>query len=209
MAISAYPLEWPAGWPRCKLRKYATFSKKRQGAYGSESLTIAQGLERALDELRIMGISRDDVVISSNAPLRLDGLPRGDAPNPADPGVALYWNTRKGETKVMAIDIYNRLADNLAAIAATLDAMRAIERHGGAVILDRAFAGFAALPPPGQTHARGWPEILGVMPMEKDLAKVQEKYRRLAAVHHPDRGGDQAVMAELNWAWAQAQEALR
>ena len=38
----------------------------------------------------------------------------------------------------MAIDAYTRTADNLAAVAATLEAMRAIERHGGAQILERA-----------------------------------------------------------------------
>lgn len=209
MSISASPLEWPQGWPRAKGRKHATFGKKCSGAYGKEDLTIAQGLERVLDELSRMGVRRDDVVISSNAPLRLDGLPRGDASNPADPGAAVYWNTRKGETKVMAIDIYYRLADNLAAIAATLEAMRSIERHGGAAILDRAFAGFAALPAPGKVTARGWREILGVLPGESSLAVAQEKYRRLAAVHHPDRGGNADAMTELNWAWAQAQEALR
>jgi len=46
----------------------------------------------------------------------------------------------------MAIDIYDTVAGNLAAVAATLDAMRAIERHGGAQILKRAFQGFKALP---------------------------------------------------------------
>ncbi|KVD37855.1 hypothetical protein WJ41_22830 [Burkholderia ubonensis] len=60
-------------------------------------------------------------------------------------GVAVYWETRAGARRVMAIDQYTRVADNLAAVAATLDAMRAIERHGGARILERAFTGFAAL----------------------------------------------------------------
>ena len=109
----------------------------------------------------------------------------------------------------MAIDHYDRVADNLAAIAASLAALRAIERHGGAAILDRAFTGFTALPPPDKVAARGWREVLGVDPLERDLTKVQDKYRRLSAVHHPDRGGTQETMAELNWAWAQAQEALR
>lgn len=156
-----------------------------------------------------MNIRPDDIVISTNVKPRLDGWPSSSEANPSDPGAAVYWLTRKRETRVMAIDRYHRLADNLAAIAATLDALRAIERHGGGQILDRAFTGFTALPAPGQTSARGWRDILGVDAIERDLVKVQDKYRRLSSVHHPDKGGTQEAMAELNWAWAQAQEALR
>jgi len=54
----------------------------------------------------------------------------------------------------MAIDRYSTVEGNLAAIAATLDAMRAIERHGATVILERTFADFMALPAP--VAAREW-----------------------------------------------------
>lgn len=93
----------------------------------------------------------------------------------------------------MAIDAYTRVADNLGAIAATLEAMRAIERHGGAQILERAFAGFDALPAP-KTH---W-DVLGVKP-GASKEEVQRAWRMKAAAHHPDReGGSQAAMAEVN-----------
>lgn len=171
-------------------------------------ITLAEAVDRTLAELNRMGIPREDVVISTMLKLRIDGLPRSDQRKPDDPGAAVYW--RDGaHNRCIAVDQYTSLEDNLAAIAATLEAMRAIERHGGAAILDRAFTGFTALPAPGQTTARGWREVLGVAADERDVAKVQDKYRRLAAVHHPDRGGAADVMAELNWAWAQAQEALR
>jgi DnaJ-domain-containing protein 1 len=92
----------------------------------------------------------------------------------------------------MAIDRYDALADNLAAIAATLEAMRAIDRHGGAEILDRAFKGFVALPAPEQP----W-NVLGVA-MTATTGEIDEAYRRLAMQHHPDRGGDAAAMARIN-----------
>jgi hypothetical protein len=60
----------------------------------------------------------------------------------------------------MAIDQYDRVEHNLAAIAATLDAMRAIKRHGGAEILDRAFTGFTALPAP-MAGGKPWRQVLG------------------------------------------------
>jgi len=93
----------------------------------------------------------------------------------------------------MAIDRYDRVADNLAAIAATLEAMRAIERHGGAEILDRAFTGFAALPQPETS----WWVILGVAP-NASCDEIEAAYRRLAMKHHPDRGGDPHEMARIN-----------
>jgi hypothetical protein len=139
MTITASPLTWPVGWKRTPAdqRREARFGKARQnhgnGHYvGARSLTIAEATQRVLDELTRMGLVRDDIVVSSNLKLRLDGLPRSDQREPDDPGVAVYWQEPVGPPKVMAIDQYERVADNLAAIAATLDAMRAIERHGGA-----------------------------------------------------------------------------
>ncbi|MGD9954248.1 MAG: J domain-containing protein [Burkholderiales bacterium] len=216
MTIAAYPLAWPEGWPRATSREYARFSasSKTYDTQAQRSVTkvrdvsVSDGTARVMATLRRMGLGADDVVISTNVILRLDGLPRSNQPEPCDPGVAVYWQTKKGERKVMAIDRFTRVGDNLAAVAASLEALRGIDRWGGGQILDRAFSGFTALPPPGQTTARGWREILGVDAMERDLSRVQERYRRLAAVHHPDRGGTQDKMAELNWAWTQASEAL-
>lgn len=219
MTIAAYPLQWPEGWPRtpAERRGWAKFEKITK-TYNTESgqsvrsgrrdLSIADGTQRVVAVLSRMGLGLDDIVISTNVQLRLDGLPRSNQPEPSDPGVAVYWQTRKGERKVMAIDRYARVADNLAAVAATLEAMRGIERWGGGQILDRAFSGFTALPAPGQTHGRGWREVLHVDPDVNDLDAVKAQYRRLSSVHHPDKGGTEAEMSELNWAWAQAQEAL-
>lgn len=211
-AIQAYPLQWPAGWPRKERhqRTRAKFSKgeKQYSADYSSSwmrakeLTIMDGIKRVLGELGRMGIARDDIVISSNVPTRLDGLPRGDARVPDDPGVAVYW--RKGKnTRCMAIDRYDRVADNLAAIAATLEAMRAIERHGGAEILDRAFTGFVALPAPEQ-----WFQVLGVG-ANASRTEIEAAHRRLAMEHHPDRGGDGDQMARINTARDEGLEARR
>jgi hypothetical protein len=87
----------------------------------------------------------------------------------------------------MAIDQYWRVADNLAAIAATLEAMRAIERHGGATILERAFLGFAALP---EKASKPWREVLGIDPNQSATTElVTSRFRALLKVHHPDVGG--------------------
>lgn len=219
MTIRAHPLHWPAGWPRTRPsdRGDARFSRReRQYVRNTDGstrswdrkrdLTIADGIGRVLDELAALGVvDREDVVISSDVPTRLDGLPRSGARAPDDPGVAVYWEeVGTGARRVMAIDQYTTVADNLAAVAATLAAMRAIERHGGARILERAFTGFTALPPPGSAAPRAWHDVLGVA-AHAPTADVRQAYRRAAAVAHPDRGGSDARMAEVNAAWAEFQ----
>ena len=250
-AIEAYPLTWPQGWPRKKSRQ----RRRAKFSTSGRVLSVMDGIQRVLLELERLGVKRDDLVISTDIPTRLDGLPRSDR-SVADPGVAVYW--RKGkDTRCMAVDRYDRVADNLAAIAATLEAMRAIERHGGAEILDRAFTGFVALPAPeqcsrlggrllprpcrpvvaarpgsslGTRHrprtpwrrqwlqrrslgyrglfARAAPPTLSVAHRWQVLGvagnatgeEIDAAYRRLAALHHPDRGGDSAQMARINTA---------
>lgn len=200
MTISACPLQWPTGWKRTQpaYRRNATFTKHKK------QLAIYDGVERVMEELSRLGLGRNDVVISTNVETRMDGFPRSDRAGPGDPGAAVYWQEKKGGRRVMAIDEYNRVADNLAAIAATLEAMRAIERHGGAAILERVFTGFTALPAPGAQ--REWWVVLEVShTCTTDDAK--QAFRRLASRHHPDKpGGSHEKMAELNTALQQALE---
>lgn len=202
MTIPAFPLSWPAGWKRTPTaqRDRARFRKASRGRPDGgwqiqRELTISEAVERVRAELQRMGIHDDDLVISSNLELRLDGLPRSNQREPADPGVAVYWvdrYTRGQPPRCMAIDRYDRVADNLAAVAATLEAMRAIERHGGAAILERAFSGFAALPSPA---AESWRDVL-------DPADPEGSYRRLRSQHHPDReGGSPAAFQRVQRAY--------
>lgn len=208
MTVTAYPLSWPVGWRRTTAarRDRAKFGKRGQSTYGTwqakNALTIAQAVGRVREQFRMMGIDAEDVVISTNLVLRLDGLPRSNQGEPADPGVAVYWEDRylrSQPPRCMAIDCYDRVADNLAAIAATLDAMRAIERHGGAVVLERAFAGFAALPAP---VALSWRDVL-------DPADPEGSYRRLRSQHHPDHSGDPALFDQVQRAYQAWQQEAR
>lgn len=201
MNPTRYPLQWPVGWKRTAYRSEAKFSK-----HGNR-LSVADGVARVMLELERLGVSENDVVISTNLQTRLDGLPRSDQSNPGDPGVCVYWQRRKQPMQCMAIDMYYRVADNLAAVAASLEAMRAIERHGGAVIMDRAFTGFTALPAPiVASMKRPWREVLGldtgghVTPDE-----VRARWKHLASVNHPDkatseadRGARETRMADIN-----------
>ena len=212
MTISAYPLQWPDGWKRTprERRREAKFGRARKltGTSWSSArpLSIAEAVDRVLAELQRMAVDRQDVVISTNVRTRLDGLPRSGERQPADPGAAVYWrDSFSSAPRVMAIDQYDRVEDNLAAIAATLDAMRAIERHGGAAILERAFTGFTALPAPGA--ARTWREVLDI-PGRPDADILKTAYRLAASKAHPDKGGTNERMAEVNSAYEQARKEL-
>lgn len=203
MTIPSYPLQWPAGWGRSSTQVHGKFRTGKSGYrdgsgwQSAKDITIDKAARRVREELGRMGLSSNDVVISTNLKLRLDGLPRSDQREPSDSGVAVYWIDRSGATRCMAIDRYVRVADNLAAVAATLDAMRAIERHGGAEILDRAFTGFAALPPPNRRH---WHEVLGC-PAHASTDHVRRNYRRARSLFHPDKGGDADQFHEISAAW--------
>ena len=191
-APTRFPLQWPQGWKR-------TASYARQGGRfrkGDKPLSVIAAVERVLAELDRLGVNDNDVVISTNLKTRLDGLPRSDQARPGDVGVCVYWQKGREPMRCMAVDRYDEVADNLAAVAATLEAMRAIERHGGAAILDRAFTGFAALPAPAKGQ-RDWWTVLG-LEEGAGVAEIREAYGRLARLHHPDRGGDAEAMAELN-----------
>ena len=43
-------------------------------------------------------------------------------------------------------------------------------------------------------------QILKVHPSAK-LEEIKKAYRKLVKIHHPDKGGDSAVMLEVNSAW--------
>lgn len=179
------------------------YSSGSRSYAGKSRLTVPGSIDRIADELRRMGISEENVIISTNVPLNLSGVPRGGLGEPSDPGVAIYW-THKGKSQCMAIDRYDRVADNLAAIAATLDALRAIERHGGGSILERAFMGFAQLPQSIVTQ-RPWREVFGVTDQHHlNRDALETRFRALAHQRHPDRGGSHDAMAELNAAREQA-----
>jgi hypothetical protein len=218
--LTKYPLAWPAGWRRTEssrrtgARFHRVDAEYREGVKHQKKrdMTLAEGISRVHRELAAFGVLEGDAIISTNLPTRLDGAPRGDQREPPDPGVAVYWTRPddRGATRCMAVDRYDRVRDNLAAIAATLDAMRSIERHGGATILERAFQGFEALPAPGG-GSWTWRQCLGLQATAKvTLPEVEQVYRTLRSAAHPDKpGGNAERFGLIQRAWEMAQQELR
>ena len=183
MSAKAYPLQWPQGWKRTDKRRDGSFRAggSREGGPGRR-VEIDDGVNRVYASLKLMGVKEEDVVISTNVRPSLGSRP--GSIQVLDPGCAVYWTDKRQRAQCMAIDQYTRVPDNLAAVANTLEALRAIERYGGAEILDRAFTGFTALPAPDSPY-----KVLGV-PEGASKGEIQAAYRRLASQHHPDNGGD-------------------
>src|SRR5690606_4273383 len=131
-----------------------------------------------------------------------DGLPRSGQAEPRDPGVALYFQL-DGQPHCMPCDTYDRVADNIAAIAKHIEATRAIDRFGVASVREM-FTGFQALPAPGAK--RPWREVFGFGPTEPiGLNYLNERFRAKSKAVHPDApGGSHDAMAELNTAKADA-----
>lgn len=208
--ISAYPLQWPVGWNRIpeEMRTRARFSKKDHRGWGGKSLSVSDALDRVMTVLERMGVdSHNDVVINSDLMLRLDGFPRSGQAEPEDPGICVYWLEASGERRCMAIDRYDRVADNIAACAATLEAMRAIERHGGAEILNRAFTGFTALP---DLSEEPWWSVLGYSSADDALDNDFEAGAKVTMQHlHPDKGGDDWAFNRVVRARKEGRIALR
>lgn len=195
--VAAFPLYWPLQHPRAKHRRDARFLV--------DFSTARAQLLRELDLLRARNI-----VLSTNLPLRRDGLPGVPDREPVDPGVAVYfsrWADGGLKPYVIACDQFTRVRWNLRAIGATIEALRSIERHGTTSMLEQAFSGFAALPPAPTADKSWWRNVLGLDPSARiDADAVRAAYRELARLNHPDVGGSTAKMAEINMAY---QSALR
>lgn len=195
-SVKRYPLEWPLGWKRCRARRHGAFSMTREDVTPdkvvkwSTAVNMAVATERLEKQLDMLGVK--DTVLSTNVSLNLRGIPRGDE-NPGDPGAAVYF-TFRGKATALACDSYYRVAENVAALAAHIDALRRIERYGVGTI-EQALAGYKALP---ADSAADWRMVFGLNG-HATVESMNAAYKHLAREKHPDiTKDDGAAMAHLN-----------
>lgn len=194
MTIESFPLHWPTGWPRTKKPKPARFDT-----------SLANARDGLLEEIRMLG--GQNVIISTNQETYWRGgreipyarqLALGE-----DRGAAVYF-TLKGDPQVFACDRWSRLQDNIQAVRKTIEALRGIDRWGSSEMMNRVFTGFAALPETaGQTGVSWW-AVLGFDSPYQTEEDVKRAYRKLSKLNHPDLGGSEHKMAELNAAYREA-----
>ncbi|MEP7304176.1 MAG: J domain-containing protein [Acidobacteriota bacterium] len=189
-SIKRFPLEWPVGWKRTAAarRLEAPFGTKRTS---NGRLTVQLATTRL--ELEVDRLGARNPVLSTNVSLRLDGRPRSDE-NPSDPGAAIYFSF-KGKANVLACDRFRTVADNIAAIAGHIEALRRVERYGVGTI-EQALAGYKALP---ADSAANWRAVFGFgVEARVTVDQVDTAYKSLAKAKHPDVGGTEVEMAHLN-----------
>lgn len=189
---NGYPLQWPQGYERSKRPQHSRFKA-----------TMGKATQTLILEINRLGGSAP--IISSNIPLRNDGLPRATYKKLEDDGVAVYF-TYKGSQMVLCCDKWDCVADNIQAVCKTIEALRGLDRWGVSDMLDRAFMGFKALPDSART--KHWWEVLDVA-CDSSSDEIHSAYRRLAKLCHPDTGGDPQQFRELNQAYEAAKKTFR
>ncbi len=189
---TTFPLSWPEGWPRTERFRIAE-SRFRCNRQFVSMATACEFLQGELDRL-----GAADAILSSNVKTRLDGSPYSQQPQPNDRGAAVYFKL-KAKPTALACDKWNRVEDNVYAIAKHIEALRGQERWGVGSI-DRAFTGYQALPGVGQSSGAQWWTTLGV-PINANRDQVRDAYILLAKNHHPDRKGDPELFRRVQEAW--------
>lgn len=194
--IESYPLSWPPAWPRTQQPEWSRFQVSQNEAQ--------TGIIR---ELNLLGAT--DVIISTNIPLRRDGLPYSSRRAPDDQGVAVYFKL-DGQDQCIPCDKWRTIAENMRAIEKTIDALRGLERWGAKEMVNAAFRGFKALPESiimGSGQARAWHEVLQLS-SDADQEMIRTAYRKLAARYHPDNKdtGDSGKFAEVQKAYDEVKQ---
>lgn len=185
---AAYPLTWPDNIPRSKAREKGQFKTQLTGALNNVSSSISAFAKDS-------GKAVSGLVMSSNVTL---GMMRPD-----DPGVAV-WFTWDGMQVCIPVDRYQTVESNLQAIHHIIEARRTELRHGTLALVRATFTGFLALPPAGK-RKRSWRDVLGFHDIQlPSKTMVDQAWKDLARKAHPDAGGTDAAMAELNQARAEA-----
>lgn len=202
---TGYPLRWPEGRPRTRQRKPALFRND------GRPLTLAVARKRLRDQLD--GLTPHGkpwrttaVLLSINIRFTATGARDQNVSrrDPEDPGAAVYFDL-DGRPHVLACDRWDTVQDNIAAIAAHIEALRGQERWGVAD-LRQAFAGHAQLPAPGTPPS--WWVVLGVT-RDAPLEAIARAYRAKAREAHPDTGGDRAEWDRISAAYEQGREERR
>lgn len=202
--LSRYPLCWPDNVPRR--------APQQRGVPQFAPKTVADATAFVLAEInrlnRMPHFHRDEnVIVSSNLRLRLDGLPRSGDGEPSDPAVAVYFQLRFKQSGkdvsrhcVLTCDRWVRVSWNLYAIGKDIEAQRARERWG-CTSVEQAFRGYLAIPE--RCGGPAWWDVLGVAPAA-GRPEIEAAFTRLAKSLHPDAGGDHESWVRLQAAYGQA-----
>jgi len=157
-------------------------------------------LEKTFDalEYELNRLQAKEILIEAgfkNSDIRNNGWPRGGA-KPEHPAIVLHF-TSKGKALSFPSDAHETYHQNLHAVALTLEALRAVDRHGVSKGEEQ-YTGFAQLAAPGESESLAW--------AAKTVAELSQHYstaeriiakdgdyigafRAAVRIVHPDVGG--------------------
>lgn len=181
MTVTSYPLSWPAGFPRAKYRENARFKTD-----------FDRALHNVRKSLELFGKDSGKPVVN---PILSSNMNPLSNKTPDDPGVAV-WFTWDGLQVCIPVDRYRTPSLNLQAIHHIIEARRVELRHGTLALVRATFQGFTALPAP-----KNWRDVFGFLHAANPTREeIDKRYRERAKTAHPDAGGSETAMAELNHA---------
>lgn len=170
------------------------------------SASFTSTIELLATELRALGAT--NVVLEldiQERELRNDGLPRANA-RPSHPAVAISFESRFGPLRYETCEYagsYWRGGEawhaNLRAIALSMQALRAVDRHGVSKRGEQ-YQGWRALP-----QSTDPTETMTAEQAETFLAQWDGDWKRAAHDVHPDHGGDASEFRKV----MRAKELLR
>lgn len=188
--VEAFPLHWPDYRPRTRYPEESRFTT-----------TLAVARDCLFMELE--RLNAKSIILSTDIPLRRDGLPYATRQNPDDRGVAVYFQY-KGNDMCFACDKYNKICDNIQAIRKTIEALRGIARWGTGDMMEQAFKGFEALP----DHTKQ--SCYDILEVHSNAHKddIKAAFRRLSKIHHPDCGGTHEEFTKISKAYNEAMKGI-
>lgn len=183
-----WQLEPLTSWP------WAKTEDPKRGQFKASWSSTLDLLDRELYQLDVRGAVAIRAFITT-ADLRRDGMLRAHA-RPSQPGVAISFTGKHGAL-TYPCDTYDHWQANVRAIALSLEALRAVDRHGVGGHGEQ-YAGWKAIGSGSANHfataaaAVAWLRNFvqgreGIAP-----ADTRSALRRASRLAHPDVGGDPA-----------------
>ena len=192
----------------CKFRPIETWPRpwtkdRRNSPFRAGYNDTLQKLEKEIEELNGRNIVIQLALTERD--LRLDGWPRANA-RPSHPGVIVTFDSFHGSLQRVC-DEFPDWVSNMRGIAYTMERLRTAEAYG-VTKGGQQYRGWQALPPPPADNtpnnavdaARVLASVSGMdmAAILSEPAYFQRAYRAAAKRCHPDVGGSEATMKQLN-----------
>lgn len=197
-----FPLAWPEDWPRSVVVRPSAYRVSFVRAREQCLKSLSRYVGTALNPETLIRDGR--IVMTTNAPVRLDGLPYANTDKyVSDAGVAVWW-LAQGTLRVLACDRWKDLRSNVRALGLAFDALSLLKRSGASEVFERASQAFEVKALPEPTPIPAWFEVLGLKKWKPSLEEIRKAFQALVLKHHPDHGGGAEAFIKIKSAYDEA-----